>query len=94
MGQFFRLNWAAFLVRAAMESVLFYGWQHGFFDGTHTILSIPVPKIALPQDSYFISAGLGFVADILLDWATTSEKVPAWLRETVPPLDPPPAHKQ
>lgn len=81
---FLYTNWDVLLIRAALEMPVFWIWRHKALGSVAAFLGLAIPdKFSLPVNP-LVAVMLGYMADSLLDWASTSSKVPSIIRENIP----------
>lgn len=83
---FFTKNWVVLVIRAALQLPFFYGWRH--YDVLPWISSLTgyaVP-FAIPVNP-LTSFLFGFFADSLLDWFSTWDKAPTWIKSEIPKIE-------
>lgn len=90
-GEFIADNWVPLLIRVSFESIFFWVWRHVSFaviTGWLHLTAIIPDAAAAAYTSPWGAFALGFSADCLLDWASTSPKVPQvirnWISEEIP----------
>lgn len=84
--EFITKNWVLLVTRAALELPMFYGWRH--YDimpwiSSLTGYTVPFTVPVNPLSSFM----LGYFADSLLDWFTTWDKAPAWIKSEIPKIE-------
>lgn len=78
-------NWDVLGIRAALESFIFWVWRHHLIGVVVAYFGYNIPeKISIPVNP-IVGFILGYFADSLVDWASTSPKVPLLVRERMLP---------
>jgi hypothetical protein len=78
-------NWDVLGIRTALESVVFWIWRHHLLSQLVALFGYSIPdKISIPVHP-MVAFILGYIVDSLVDWASTSPKVPLLVRERMLP---------
>lgn len=78
-------NWDVLGIRTCLESVVFWIWRHHLIGQVVAFFGYAIPeRISVPVNPV-VGFILGYIVDSLVDWASTSPKVPLLVRERMLP---------